>query len=71
MSDSEQFRLQLVDWRRDAGLTQEAAAEVLGISQAGLSLWESGKRFPRGPLRRAVRSVIRKTAAVNLESNTI
>jgi transcriptional regulator with XRE-family HTH domain len=33
--------------RKEAGLTQEAVAEALGVSQARVSRWESGDDTPR------------------------
>lgn len=34
-------------WRRNAGLTQEAAAEALGVDPSQLSRWENGKQLPK------------------------
>lgn len=34
--------------RQRAGLTQAEIAELLGVDQAAVSRWESGKRIPRG-----------------------
>jgi transcriptional regulator with XRE-family HTH domain len=34
--------------RRDAGITQDALAEILGVTRSTLTYWESGKRNPSG-----------------------
>ena len=34
-------------YRRKAGMTQVQLADKLGISQANVSIWESGKIFPQ------------------------
>ncbi len=36
----------IADMRRAADLTQTAAAEALGVSQAALAVWETGKAWP-------------------------
>ena len=36
-------------WRESNGLTQVAAAKLVGVSQAALLDWESGKNCPRTP----------------------
>lgn len=36
--------------RQKAGLTQQQAATALGINQATVCLWESGKTSPRAAL---------------------
>jgi transcriptional regulator with XRE-family HTH domain len=33
-------------WREDKGLTQEQAADILGIGRGALAQWESGRRAP-------------------------
>jgi|GEM_PF-3456195 len=43
----EQYGAILGQMRRRAGLTQEAAAEILDISTRVLQLYESGARVPR------------------------
>lgn len=35
--------------RINAGLTQEAAAKVIGVSVSTLKNWENGKSFPKQP----------------------
>lgn len=51
-------------WRERKGLSQETAAEKLGVRQATLSRYESGARAPRLP--EALR--IRDVAGVPLEA---
>ena len=34
-------------WREAKGLTQTAAAELIGVSQPSYSDYENGKKFPR------------------------
>jgi transcriptional regulator with XRE-family HTH domain len=34
--------------RKDAGITQDALAEILGVTRSTLTYWESGKRNPSG-----------------------
>ena len=36
--------------RRNAGLTQAAAADHLGVSAVSVCQWETGKTLPRGAL---------------------
>jgi DNA-binding transcriptional regulator YiaG len=43
---------QLQDLRQQLGLTQLGLARVLGVSESAVSLWEAGKRKPRGPAHR-------------------
>lgn len=40
------FRLELKKQRESAGLSQYKLAEKLGVSQATIGMWESGKREP-------------------------
>lgn len=40
--------------RRLAGMTQTDVAKALNIAQCTVSLWESGKTFPRGNMVVAV-----------------
>jgi len=39
--------------RREAGLSQERLAAVLGVHRVTVARWEDGVRKPRGPLRAA------------------
>lgn len=39
--------LRLLDARRSRGMTQEALAELAGVSQSAIAMWEKGKRTPR------------------------
>jgi putative transcriptional regulator len=43
---------QLLQLRRQLGMTQLGLARVLGVSESAVSLWEAGKRRPRGPAHR-------------------
>ena len=36
--------------RMRAGITQQTAAECLGVTQEAISQWESGKTMPRGSM---------------------
>lgn len=40
------FRIELKKLREERGLSQYKLAEVLGVSQSAVGLWESGKREP-------------------------
>lgn len=33
--------------RWNQGLSQDAAAELIGVNRGSISLWESGKKIPR------------------------
>ena len=64
------FRFQPVDIRRmrkQAKLSQERFAEVLGISPATLRNWEQGRREPEGPAQRLLQ-VARHNLGVVLEA---
>lgn len=37
----------LKQFRHDNGLTQDALAELVGVSKGAVSRWESGERTPR------------------------
>lgn len=38
---------ELREYRRQLGLTQHQLAQLLGVSQSAVTLWEQGKRRPR------------------------
>jgi transcriptional regulator with XRE-family HTH domain len=38
------------DFRNERGLSQKEAAQLLGVSQAAISAWETGARQPGTPL---------------------
>lgn len=40
------FRIELKRNRESMNLTQEKLAEIIGVSQSAVGLWESGKREP-------------------------
>lgn len=40
------FRVELKKYRENAGLSQCELAEKIGVSQAAVGMWESGKREP-------------------------
>jgi putative transcriptional regulator len=64
------FRFQPVDLRRmrkQAKLSQDRFAELLGISPATLRNWEQGRREPEGPARRLLQ-VARHNLRVVLEA---
>lgn len=37
---------QLIKWRKDAGLTQAEAGDLLGVNQPTIAKWESGQVSP-------------------------
>jgi putative transcriptional regulator len=43
---------EVLSLRRRLHLTQRELARWLGVSESSVSLWEAGKRRPRGPARR-------------------
>jgi DNA-binding transcriptional regulator YiaG len=43
--------------RQHLGLTQQELARWLGLSEATVSLWEAGRRRPRGPAHRLLRLI--------------
>lgn len=47
MSAREDLADHLRAWRKQAGLTQEQAAEALGVDPSQLSRWENGKQLPK------------------------
>src|SRR5262245_47972909 len=64
------FRFQPVDIRRmrkQAKLSQERFADILGISPATLRNWEQGRREPEGPAQRLLQ-VARNNPGVVLEA---
>jgi len=52
--------------REAAGLHQDDLAEVLGVSQATVSRWESGLREPAGENRRRYAEVLETLMAGNV-----
>lgn len=40
--------------RKNAGLSQVAVAEKIGVTDAAVSMWESGKTRPRAALLRQI-----------------
>lgn len=49
--------------RRRAGLSQEAVAELLGVTRVAVSRWEAGLRQPRRRYRAAYREILEMLAA--------
>jgi DNA-binding transcriptional regulator YiaG len=43
--------------RQQLGLTQLELAKWLGVTESSVSLWEAGKRRPRGPAHRLLRLI--------------
>src|SRR5262245_13129138 len=43
--------------RQRLGLTQRDLAKWLGVTESSVSLWEAGKRRPRGPAHRLLRLI--------------
>jgi DNA-binding transcriptional regulator YiaG len=43
--------------RRRLDLTQRDLAKWLGVTESSVSLWEAGKRRPRGPAHRLLRLI--------------
>lgn len=52
--------------RRLLGLNQQAFADLLGVSQASVNRWESGKRTPTGLYAKAVRELATQAPATAL-----
>lgn len=50
-------------WRKQAGLTQEEAAEALGVDPSQLSRWENGKQLPKHNRSKALAAVYRISRA--------
>lgn len=57
--------------RARLGWTQLTLAKSLGVSQALISAWESGKRTPGGPAKEVLRSLLEQTAEVDETSSTL
>lgn len=58
----------LVSLRKKAGLTQELAAKKLGVCQATVSMWESGKSKPRIEMLKKIATVYNCDITQLLES---
>jgi DNA-binding transcriptional regulator YiaG len=43
--------------RQRLGLTQRELARLLGVSESSVSLWEAGRRRPRGPAHRLLKLI--------------
>jgi DNA-binding transcriptional regulator YiaG len=43
--------------REQLGFTQRDLARLLGLSESSVSLWEAGKRTPRGPAQRLLKLI--------------
>lgn len=43
--------------RERSGMTQQQLADVLGVDQSTVCLWETGKTFPRGKMLTRVASI--------------
>lgn len=52
------MRQWLIDLRKDKGLTQEAMAEMLGVTQPSIGLWESGQRTPKPQAAKKVAEIL-------------
>lgn len=48
---------QLQELRHRLELTQLELARLLGVSESAVSLWEAGRRKPRGPAHRLLRLI--------------
>lgn len=46
--------------RESLGLTQQAFADLLQVSQATVSRWEAGRVIPDGPMRRRIHDMVRE-----------
>lgn len=46
--------------RKAAGLSQREVADAVGVTGTAVSLWESGKRTPRGAVGRAYGRLLRE-----------
>ncbi len=54
--------------RKKAGLTQKSAAEMLGVKQSTISMWESGSSKPRIEMLLKIADVYNCDVAKLLES---
>ena len=52
------MRQWLIELRKDKGLTQEAMAEMLGVTQPSIGLWESGQRTPKPQVAKKVAEIL-------------
>ncbi|WP_371344811.1 helix-turn-helix domain-containing protein [Ancylobacter sp. IITR112] len=59
MSDAEsRFALRLRSWRRLNGIKQSALADMLGVSQAAVSYWETGRDKPSPELMKRITDLL-------------
>lgn len=56
--DNAAFAQRLRDWRRLSGIKQLALADMLGVSQAAVSYWETGRDKPSAELMRRIDDMI-------------
>lgn len=58
---TQNFGRQIKLWRQQNNIKQTALAEMLGVSQTAISLWENGHDQPSGPMMTRVRDLISRT----------
>lgn len=56
--------------RKQVGVTQKAVAEALGVSQSTVSMWETGRNFPRVYMLPALAEVFHCTVDDLLTNDT-
>ena len=56
--------------RKQTNLTQKAVAEALGVSQSTVSMWETGRNFPRVYMLPALAEVFHCTVDDLLTNDT-
>jgi putative transcriptional regulator len=49
--------VQIRGLRERLGLTQRDLARALGVTESSVSLWEAGRRRPRGPAQRLLKLI--------------
>lgn len=49
---------EVATWRKDAGLTQEQAAQRIGVSVGTYSRWERGTQSPKGLVGQVAHTII-------------
>ena len=60
----------LKEARVSAGLTQEEVAKALGVKRSAISMWETGKSFPKAKMLPLISAIYRKPISELIEMNT-
>lgn len=59
----------LKEARVSAGLTQEEVAKALGVKRSAISMWETGKSFPKAKMLPLISVIYRKPIHELIEMN--